>query len=82
MCVGKRKKGILTPPSLGEKPGTLVGHSIHRLNSGKMSKGVRDLQCDSKSSVSQKRHKIIFTFITQTSGCVIGVRIDFGFGYP
>ena len=51
MCVGYYKKGLL-PPS-GEKPGTLVRQSIHRLKPVKMSKGVRDLRCNPKSFVAQ-----------------------------
>ena len=52
MYVGQSKKGML-PPS-GEKPGTLVRQSIHRLKPVKMLKGVRDLRCDPKSSVTQR----------------------------
>ena len=52
MCVGQSKKGLL--PLSGEKLGTLVRQSIHRLKLVKMSKGVRDLRCDSKSSFTQR----------------------------
>ena len=52
MCVGQSKKGLL-PPS-DEKPGTLVRQSIHRLKLVKISKGVRDLRCNPKSSVAQR----------------------------
>ena len=41
-------------PSLGEKPRTLVRQSIHRLKPVKMLKGVRDLLCNTKSSVAQR----------------------------
>ena len=46
------QEGIVTPS--GEKPGTLVRQSIHRLKPIKMSKGVRDLRCNPKSSVAQR----------------------------
>ena len=52
MCVGQSKKGLL--PSSSEKPGTLVRQSIHRLKPVKMSKGIRDLQCNPKSSIAQR----------------------------
>ena len=52
MCVGQSKKGLL-PPS-GEKPRPLVRQSIHQLKPVKMSKDVRDPQCDSKSSIAQR----------------------------
>ena len=39
--------------------------------------GVKDLQYHPKSYVAQRRHTVMF--ITQTSGCVIGVGIDLGF---
>ena len=48
------QEGIVTP--LGEKPRTLVRQSIHWLKPVKMSKGVRDLWCNPKSYVAQKRH--------------------------
>ena len=52
MCVGQSKKGLL-PPS-GENPGTLVRKSIHWLKAVKMSKGIRDLRCNPKSSIAQR----------------------------
>ena len=44
----------------GEKSGTLVTQSIHRLKPVKMSKGVRDLHCNLKIYVAQKRHTRFF----------------------
>ena len=75
MCVRQSKKGLL-PPS-GEKPGTLVRQSIHQLKPVKMSKGVRDLRCNRNVMLPKETH-YIFTLITKTSGCVIGVGIDSG----
>ena len=49
MCWAEQE-GTVTP--LGEKVGTLVRQSIHRLKIIKMSKGVRDLQCNPKSFVA------------------------------
>ena len=60
MCVGQSKKGLL--PLSGEKPGTLVRQSIHRLKPIKMSKGVRDLQCNPKSIVAQRDTLDFYTY--------------------
>ena len=43
----------LLPPS-GEKLETLVRQSIHRLKPVKISKCVRDLRCNPKSSVDKR----------------------------
>ena len=75
MCVGQSKKGLLAPS--GEKPGTLVRQSIHRLKPEKMSKSVKDLRCNLKSSIAQ-RDTLDFYIYHIDFGCVIGILIDSG----
>ena len=48
------QEGTITPS--GEKPGTLVRQSIHRLKPLQMSKGVRNLRCNPKVLLPKETH--------------------------